>query len=46
MSNFLACISKDATYDAIKTVLLIGEEKFKLKGQIMREAGFLAVMPW
>ena len=42
----MACISKDAIYDAIRTVLLIGEEKFKLKGQILREPGFLDVMPW
>jgi len=46
MSNFLACISKDAVYDSVKTVLLIGEEKFKLKGQILIDPGFLDVMPW
>jgi len=45
-SNFLACISRDASYDAIRTELLIGEEKFKLKGQILTDAGFLDVMPW
>lgn len=32
VSNFLACISGDASYDAIKMELQIGEEKFKLKG--------------
>jgi len=31
-SNFLACISKDATYSGVRTEMLIGEEKFKLKG--------------
>jgi len=31
-SNFLACISRDATYQAIRTELLIGDEKFKMKG--------------
>lgn len=31
-SNFLACISDDATYEALRCELLIGEEKFKLKG--------------
>ena len=31
-SNFLACISQDAKYSGIRTELLIGEEKFKLKG--------------
>ena len=46
MCNFLGCISKDAVYDSVKTVLMIGEEKFKLKGQILIESGFLDVMPW
>lgn len=41
--NYLACISRDATYDAIRMVLLIGEEKFKLKGQILLDPGFLDV---
>jgi len=45
-SNFLACISKDGSYDAIRTELLIGEEKFKLKGQILTDPGFLDVQPW
>lgn len=31
-ANFLACISEDATYEALRSELLIGEEKFKLKG--------------
>lgn len=30
--NFLACISTDANYSGIRTELLIGEEKFKIKG--------------
>ena len=45
-SNFLACISKDATYQAIRTELLIGDEKFKMKGQILIDPGFLSVQPW
>lgn len=31
-ANFLACISKDATYQSIRAELLIGEELFKIKG--------------
>ena len=42
-SNFLACISKDATYDMIRMEMLIGEEKFKLKGQVLLEPGFLEI---
>ena len=45
-SNFLACISPDAKYSGIRTELLVGEERFKLKGQILTDEGFLAVMPW
>ena len=45
-ANFLACISDDATYEALRCELLIGEEKFKLKGQLLKSEGFLEVMPW
>lgn len=45
-ANFLACISEDATYEALRCELLIGEEKFKLKGQLLKDEGFLEVMPW
>ena len=45
-SNFLACISKDATYKGIRAEFSIGEEKFKLKGQNIVQLGFLEVMPW
>lgn len=45
-SNFLACISSDAKYSGIRTELLVGEERFKLKGQILTDEGFLAAMPW
>lgn len=45
-SNFLACISKDATYESIRMELLIGDEKFKMKGQHMITPGFLDVQPW
>jgi len=45
-ANFLACISEDSTYESVRTELLIGEEKFKLKGQVLRDEGFLEVMPW
>lgn len=31
-SNFLACISSDATYENVRTELLIGDETFKMKG--------------
>jgi len=42
----LACISKDATYQGVRTELVIGDEKFKLKGQNVIEMGFLEIMPW
>lgn len=45
-ANFLACISKDATYQGIRADLLIGEEMFKLKGQNVVDSGFLEIMPW
>jgi len=45
-TSFLACISRDATYSGIRTELLIGEEKFKLKGQNIVDRGFLEIMPW
>jgi DNA topoisomerase-3 len=45
-SNFLACISKDATYIGVRATLNIGDEDFKLKGQIVVNPGFLEVMPW
>jgi len=45
-SNFLACLSKDASYVGVRTELLIGDEKFKLKGQNVVELGFLEIMPW
>jgi DNA topoisomerase-3 len=45
-SNFLACISKDATYQGIRADLLIGEETFKIKGQNIVESGFLEIQPW
>jgi len=45
-TNFLACISKDATYQGVRCELLIGDEKFKMKGQNVREPGFLEIMPW
>jgi DNA topoisomerase-3 len=45
-TNFLACISKNATYEAVRTELFIGDEKFKLKGQILVEPGFLGIQPW
>lgn len=45
-SNFLACISRDATYQSVRTELLIGDEKFKMKGQILLDPGFLDVQPW
>lgn len=45
-SNFLACISSDASYDNIRTEVLIGDEKFKMKGQILTNLGFLEVQPW
>ena len=45
-ANFLACISEDAVYETLRCELLISEEKFKLKGQILKEDGFLEVMPW
>jgi|TARA_B110000285_G_scaffold229167_2_gene293412 DNA topoisomerase III len=45
--TFLACISKDARYSGIRTELLIGgEEKFKIKGQVLQDSGFLDIMPW
>jgi len=42
-ANFLACISHDATYDCLRTEFMLGQEKFKLKGQILIDAGFLDV---
>jgi DNA topoisomerase IA len=45
-ANFLACISDDASYEALRVELLIGEEKFKLKGQLLKNEGFLEIMPW
>jgi DNA topoisomerase IA len=31
----------------MRTELLIGgEEKFKIKGQVLQDAGFLDIMPW
>lgn len=45
-TNFLACISKDATYQGIRADLMIGEEMFKIKGQNVVESGFLDIMPW
>lgn len=44
--NFLGCISNDAIYDAVKVNFVVGEEEFKLKGQILIEPGFLDIMPW
>jgi DNA topoisomerase-3 len=31
-TNFLACISKDATYTGLRADLMIGEEMFKMEG--------------
>jgi len=45
-ANFLACISKDATYRGLRAELLVGEELFKLKGQNIVDSGFLDIMPW
>ena len=45
-SNFLACISQDATYDAVRTEFMIGDEKFKMKGQILLDPGFIEIQPW
>ena len=45
-SNFLACISEDAVYEAIRAEMLIGDEVFKLKGQHLLKQGFVEVMPW
>jgi len=42
----LACISEDAVYESVRMEILIGEEKFKMKGQIMLKPGFIEVMPW
>eukprot|EP00349_Pseudokeronopsis_sp_Brazil_P011682 CAMPEP_0202980298 /NCGR_PEP_ID=MMETSP1396-20130829/86252_1 /ASSEMBLY_ACC=CAM_ASM_000872 /TAXON_ID= /ORGANISM="Pseudokeronopsis sp., Strain Brazil" /LENGTH=184 /DNA_ID=CAMNT_0049720195 /DNA_START=935 /DNA_END=1489 /DNA_ORIENTATION=+ len=44
--NFLACLCKDAVYDQIKVLVDIGGEQFKLKGSMIKELGFLEVMPW
>ena len=44
--NFLACISKDASYDLITMEALIGDEKFKMKGQVLVDEGFLEIQPW
>ena len=44
--NFLATISKSATFDARTVVFGIGGEEFKLRGKIMKDPGFLEVCPW
>jgi DNA topoisomerase IA len=31
-ANFLACISQDATYEAVRAEMVIGDEVFKMKG--------------
>jgi DNA topoisomerase IA len=30
----------------VETYMMIGNEEFKLKGQIIIEEGFLEIMPW
>lgn len=45
-ANFLACISQDATYEAVRAELRIGNEDFKMKGQRLLDPGFIDVMPW
>lgn len=49
--NFFASIARDAVYDEVRVEFLIGEkfmnkETFKLKGSILKEQGFLEIMPW
>ena len=40
-ANFLACISDDASYESVRTEMIIGDEKFKMKGQRLLDPGFI-----
>ncbi|CDW89802.1 dna topoisomerase 3-beta-1-like [Stylonychia lemnae] len=49
--NFFGSISHDASYEQVKVLFQVGQkdsvnEIFKLKGNILKEEGFLEVMPW
>ena len=44
--TFLGCISSDAVFDQLKIDFEVGNEYFKLKGNILRDPGFYDIMPW
>lgn len=45
--TFLGSISEDAVYDQVRVIFSVGpNESFKLKGTILKKAGFLEIMNW
>lgn len=43
----MGSISEDAIYDEVRVIFAVGpNESFKLKGTILKKAGFLEIMNW